>query len=350
MATSITDRYQFISYIDPGGMGEVIKCQDAHLQRPVVLKKLNNNVESRRLLDEQKALAKLRSKHVVQLFDVISFTDDGKVTPAIILEFIDGKLLEPNSFTADTKYLHAIWQIACGLTDIHAKGIIHRDIKPNNIKIDPEGVIKILDFGLSKASDKAVTRSVIGTPIFMAPELWSDETISFNDAVDVYAYGMTCLALLTDAAPMLIQTFPPPPISKSKYCSFFSPLPDELSSLLHRCVSLTPNERPRMKEVKALLERYLLRNRHKATVVLHNNTHILDSDNRRIKLNARVGSLTIEYDGLDFIVTDFSGDVSINNTAIKTGMRVPGCSVLTFGNGRSRDFVTFDISNPEVMP
>ncbi|MBV6851824.1 hypothetical protein KWH43_22410, partial [Xanthomonas campestris pv. heliotropii] len=67
-------------------------------------------------------------------------------------------------------------------------------------------------------------------------------------------------------------------------------------------------------------------------------------------LNATVGNLTVEYDGLNFNVTQVAGDVYINNTPAVTGMIVPGCCVLTFGNGRARKFVTFDVSNPEVMP
>ncbi|WP_208604732.1 protein kinase domain-containing protein, partial [Pseudomonas lactis] len=100
--------------------------------------------------------------------------------PAIVLEFINGETLSSASFSADTNYLHLIWQISCGLADIHSHEIIHRDIKPGNIKIDGEGVVKILDFGLSRNNAAAETRSIIGTPVFMAPELWGDQTIALT--------------------------------------------------------------------------------------------------------------------------------------------------------------------------
>ncbi|MBV6851279.1 hypothetical protein [Xanthomonas euvesicatoria] len=74
-------------------MGEVIFCEDLHLQRKVVLKHLQAGVEARRLLDEQKALSKLRSKHVVQLYDIVNIPGVGGPMPAIVLEFIDGETL-----------------------------------------------------------------------------------------------------------------------------------------------------------------------------------------------------------------------------------------------------------------
>jgi hypothetical protein len=93
-----------------------------------------------------------------------------------------------------------------------------------------------------------------------------------------------------------------------------------------------------------------LKDRHRATVVLNGNANTLDCNNRKISLNATIGSLTIEYDGLDFNVTQVSGAVYINNTSIIVGTVVPGCCVLTFGSEGARKFVTFDVSNPEVMP
>jgi hypothetical protein len=111
-----------------GGMGEIVECVDSHLQRRVIIKRLQVGVEERRLIDEHKALAKVRSKHVVQLYDVIELTDRKK--KAIVMEFIEGENLHVGSFKAGRKYLNVLWQIASGLRDIHEVGVIHRDIKP----------------------------------------------------------------------------------------------------------------------------------------------------------------------------------------------------------------------------
>lgn len=346
----IANRYNTLNNSDRGGMGEVLFCEDIHLQRQVVLKYLQPGVEARRLLDEQKNLAKVRSKHVVQLYDIVSIQGNGTQYPAIVLEYIDGENLEVGKFSADNEYLNVIWQISCGLTDIHSRGIIHRDIKPGNIKIDNEGVVKILDFGLSRNNADAETQSIIGTPLFMAPELWGDQTIAFDSSIDVYAFGVTCHALLTHNSPSSLRHRPP---RQPSWEEFFSPLagiPDEISRALYSCLSTSSADRPTMQDLRDLLARQLLKNKHRATVVLNGLVHTLDSNNRKIALNASVGNLTIEYDGLDFIVTSVSGDVYINNTSAITGRVVPGCCVLTFGSGGSRKFVTFDVSNPEVMP
>lgn len=346
----IANRYKTLDNSDRGGMGEVIFCEDLHLQRQVVLKHLQAGVEARRLLDEQKALSKVRSKHVVQLYDIVNIQGGVAQQPAIVLEFIDGEILQVGSFSVNQEYLNLIWQISCGLADIHSHGIIHRDIKPGNIKIDSEGVVKIIDFGLSRNNANAETRSIIGTPIFMAPELWGDHTIAFDSSIDVYAFGVTCLALLTDEPPLSLRSRPPSQPTLADFSAPLSGVPSEITNTLFQCLAVDRRDRPSMQFIKTLLEKHLLKDKHRATVVLNGVANTLDHKNRRISLNATVGSLTIEYDGLVFSVTQVAGAVYINNTSVSIGTIVPGCCVLTFGNGSGRKFVTFDVSNPEVMP
>ncbi|MFK0333898.1 serine/threonine-protein kinase [Rhizobium sp. NPDC090275] len=333
-------------------MGEIIECVDTHLQRPVIIKRLQTGVEERRLLDEQKALAKLRSKHVVQLYDVIQLLDRRKPETAIVLEFIDGENLEVGSFKPNRKYIHTLWQIASGLRDIHDAGVIHRDIKPNNIRLDKEGVIKIIDFGLARSSDTAKTRSIIGTPVFMAPELWSDKTISFDASIDVYAFGATALALLSTNPPRELAQQPPQPISLPALSAALPGLSPVTTSLVHGCLAGNPARRPSMAEVQTVLQQQLLEDQHRALVVFGGKTHNLDRKNRKINVNAgTIGSIGIEYNGTDFAVISASGAVFLNNAIAKVGHIVPGCCVVTFGNpGQSRRFVTFDVSTPEVMP
>jgi len=191
----LPSRYRLAEQLPPGGMGEVFECIDTHLDRRVVLKILKVGEDDRRLLDEQKALVKLRSKHVVQLYDVIS-TNETIPQKAIVLEHIDGQDLTPCSSIDEG--LKVLWQVACGLSDIHSADVIHRDIKPNNIKINSTGLVKIYDFGLSRNSGpEAQTRSLIGTPGYMAPELWQwSGDISFEKSIDVYAFGILAFNIL----------------------------------------------------------------------------------------------------------------------------------------------------------
>lgn len=348
----IAGRYEPNGATSAGGMGEIIECIDSHLQRRVIIKRLQVGIAERRLLDEQKALAKLRSKHVVQLFDIIELSDRGKSEKAIVLEFIDGKNLEVASFKAGRDYLNVLWQIACGLKDIHDAGVIHRDIKPNNIRVDKEGVIKIIDFGLARSHDDAKTRNIIGTPVFMAPELWKDQTVSFDHSIDVYAFGATALALLSKDAPKELAYRPPQAVSLAALSPMLSGLQPDVITLIHNCLRTDPTKRPRMADVQTLLARHLLENEHRALVVMDGKAHQLDRKNRKITLNAgAVGSLTVEYDGFDFKIASATGAVSLNNTVARAGALVPGCCVITFGGaGQNRRFVTFDVSNPEVMP
>lgn len=348
----IVGRYTPTGGTAAGGMGEIIECVDTHLQRPVIIKRLQKGVEERRLLDEQKALAKLRSKHVVQLYDVVQLSDRRQPETAIVLEFIDGENLEVGSFKPNRKYIHTLWQIACGLRDIHQAGVIHRDIKPNNIRLDKEGVIKIIDFGLARSQDAAKTRSIIGTPIFMAPELWSDKTISFDASIDVYAFGATALALLSRSAPKELAQQPPAPISLPALSASLPGVSSPTVALLHSCLDSRSSHRPKMADVQLVLQRQLLENQHKALVVFGGTPHLLDRKNRKINLSAGpVGSLGIEYNGVEFVVISASGAVFLNNAVARVGNIVPGCCVITFGNqGQARRFVTFDVSTPEVMP
>jgi serine/threonine protein kinase len=198
---TIAGRYKPTGGTSAGGMGEVIECTDLHLKRKVVVKRLQVGISERRLLDEQKALAKLRSKHVVQLYDIVELVDRQRKEKAIVIEYIEGQNLQVGSFQAGLHYLKVLWQIACGLRDIHAAGVIHRDIKPANIRLDTEGVIKIIDFGLARSRAEAQTRGAVGTPIYMAPELWGQNTVGFDQAIDVYAFGVTAVALLTSSVP-----------------------------------------------------------------------------------------------------------------------------------------------------
>ena len=317
--------------------------------RRTLTKMLQDGIDNRRLIDEQKALTNLRSKHVVQLYDIVDVKKDGIDCPAIILEYIDGGELKIASHTLNDDYFLVIWQIACGLSDIHESKIVHRDIKPNNIKIDKEGVVKILDFGLARTLDEAETRSSIGTFIFMAPELCSDKTINFNTSVDVYAFSITCLALLSNQPPRSLTLPSPIQPSFADFSTYFKGVKSEIVELLYKCLDVNPTNRPKMSEIRDAIAKYLLNNKHRATVVLGGNIYTLNKKNRKINLNATVGSLSIEYDGFDFKILSSGGTVFVNNCAAAVGMVIPGCCVLTFGTNGNRIFVTFDVSNPEVI-
>lgn len=348
----LPDRYKATGVTNGGGMGDIHECNDTHLNRRVVLKILKEGEESRRLLDEQKALIKIRSKHVVQLFDVISVENSGEKQTALVLEHIDGHDLAIGKLIADFHYLKTIWQVACGLVEIHSNAIIHRDIKPKNIRVDASGVVKILDFGLARSTGfEAVTRSTIGSPPFMAPEQWGLTEISFDQAVDVYAFGVLALALLYTELPKEIMSRPPSELPKGTLNPIKGPLPDEVVDVLEQCLSYVSKNRPSILDVEAILKRHLIKERHRALIVLGDKSHEINITSPSATVRYKVAnSVVIIYNGFSFHVSAIEGIVFINNTDLKIGDELPDCCVIAFGPKGDRSFATFDISNPEVMP
>lgn len=348
---SLTERYQKTGCSTEGGMGDISVYLDSHLNRNVVVKTLKPGQDDRRLIDERKALLRLRSKHVVQLFDLLEIDNAGTAQKALVLEFIDGKDLAVGTFKGGAKHLTAIWQIACGLLAIHQEKIIHRDIKPNNIRVDNDGVVKILDFGLARSiGADAHTRSPIGTPGFMAPELWKSSNISFDQAIDVYAFAVTAVMLIQHELPDELANWPPLPMAAGALAHLLPDTPSDVVQLLEASLRPDPSTRPTIAVIEGSIRKHLLKDRHRAFLVLGKDTHEIHRGSRSaIVSSAARGSLGIKYDGLVFSVTTVDGAVLLNNGPVKGGDELPACCVITFGVHPDRTFVTFDVSNPEVM-
>ena len=333
-------------------MGSVSVCNDTVLERKVAIKVIHSTTHQRRMRDELAALLKMRSKHVVQVYDILKFDDN----LAIVQEFINGQDLfdghrKPST---STDFYKQIWQIASGINDIHALDVIHRDIKPNNMKTDPEGIIKIFDFGLSRdEGPSAATIGFVGTQGFSAPELYSG-TPRFTKAVDTYAFGATALFLATGRLPRELMTSPPVPSRVSYFSVVIPALASEIVDCLDACLASVPEERPSMNDVRDILARHLLFDRHKALVVFEGKASYLNSENRSVNLTLpEIGQIEIRYDGLVFRVTTVSGEVFINNQAASAGNILPGSCVVSLGNSdrmsRYRKFITFDLSHPEIV-
>ncbi len=347
----LPDRYQLTGVSNGGGMGDIYECTDTHLKRLVVVKTLKDGEEARRLLDEIKALLKLRSKHVVQLYDVITVTEGLLNKTALVLEHIEGRDLRVGSVASGEEHLNTLWQIASGLVDIHSEGVIHRDIKPNNIRVDADHVIKILDFGLARDTGAdAKTLSIIGTPVYMAPELWKNSSVSFDQAIDVYAFGVMALTLINAQIPEELKQRPPIPLATGTLKGIFTDMPSDVIEVLEKCISNEPKSRPTMRTVESILRRYLLQYKHRALLILGNKTHEINVRKPSANITiGTIGTIGIHYDGLQFKVTNRTGTVFVNNMVININDELPKCCVITFGQ-TNRRFVTFDVSNPEVMP
>ncbi len=346
--TLIADRYEPVAAPTAGGMGSVVRCKDTVLQRHVAIKFLSPGVDRRRMMDEIIALQAVRSPHVVQMYDFVIVPPDNRI--GIVQEFIDGRdLVElTGAGLGAAERLKLLHQIADGLADVHAAGIIHRDIKPNNMKVDAEGVLKIFDFGLAREVGKADTHGFIGTPGFAAPELFQTGFVSFTTAIDVYAFGCTAISLGPTGLPANLSAMPPAPTGGE-----FSGLglPPGVAAEMPRCLSVDPSLRPALATLRDLIAKHLVANKHRALITHHGTTYHIDSSKKRVDLThpSQAVSIRVEYDGLDFTVTAVTGTAFANNIPLTAGYVLAGSCLITLGTGRDRAFVTFDVSHPEVV-
>src|SRR5215472_15369480 len=196
MPLSVGERlgpYETIAPIGAGGMGEVYKARNTRLGRIVAIK-LCKEQFSERFEREARAVAALNHPHICQLYDV--------GPNYLVMEYVEGETLK-GSLQLD-EAMPIIRQLIDGIEAAHDRNIVHRDLKPANIKITPEGVVKILDFGLAKLSAAApegnpetsptltmeatVVGAVLGTAGYMAPEQARGKTA--DKRADVWSIGV----------------------------------------------------------------------------------------------------------------------------------------------------------------
>src|SRR6202043_1731240 len=141
--------YEILALIGEGGMGEVYRARDTKLKREVALKVLPDSFASdpermARFQREAEVLASLNHPNIAQIY--------GVEERALVMELVEGENLK-GPLPVETALAYAS-QIAEALEAAHEKGIVHRDLKPANVKVNPEGVVKVLDFGLAKAPEE----------------------------------------------------------------------------------------------------------------------------------------------------------------------------------------------------
>lgn len=343
-----------IKTLSGGGMSDTLVCFDTNLQRNVVIKSLKQGIEKHRLMDELSALADIRSKYVVQVLDIIHHNSE---IAGFVEEYIDGTELIPFiPSTSGEVALKILYSIISGIADIHEFDRVHRDIKPDNMKLDQSGVLKIFDFGLAKLSTEAKTKQLYFTQGYTPPEVFTpdqDGNHNFTPAVDVFAFGATALWLLNGGQllPELVSIPPAVPSLPVTFNSMSIKLSAGINALLNRCLSSDPAARPTSAEMKAAIEKQLLYNKHRMLITYNDASHFVDATNKQVKLSVGTDSVTITYSGLDFVVTEVSGYVRHNNKQVIVGYILHGSAVIVLGNPAqySRTSITADISHPEVM-
>jgi serine/threonine-protein kinase len=251
--------------------------------------------------------------------------------------------------------------MAVGLADIHGVDVIHRDIKPNNMLVDPEGILKIIDFNLARTDEGAHTHGFVGTPGYAAPELFRAGRVDFGKSIDVYALAVTAYALLKGPSlPGPLNETPPRTgewiAAGGGFVGARPGLDAEIVRLLDASLNEDPLARPSARQIADRAARVLLVGKHKALFATDAGAVFeLSATKPRVRLQHPKGlaSLSIGYDGLDFRAVDLSGEVWINNMQLAVGAILPSCCVIGLGSPTrphgERLFVTMDVSYPEVV-
>ena len=200
-------RYEIQEELGRGGFGRVFRAYDPKVGRTVAIKILT--LEGKEFLtrfrNEAAAAGKLNHRNIVTIYDF----GDWEGMPYIVMEFLEGedlsKVISNQRPLTMLQKVSIMMQVAEGLHCAHSNDVIHRDVKPSNIRVLPDGTVKVLDFGIARVTrDAAATRlthqgDLIGTLLYMSPEqVMGGEMDALSD---IFAYSVTCYELLAGKHP-----------------------------------------------------------------------------------------------------------------------------------------------------
>ncbi|MCA8923882.1 MAG: serine/threonine protein kinase, partial [Planctomycetes bacterium] len=212
---SALDRYELLDLLGQGGMGSVYRALDGATHESVAIKLLHSSSPKarERMLREIRALAALNHPGIVRVRD--AGTHQG--SPFVVLDFVEGETLSaqiaregplPSYGAAELTR-----ELAEALDHAHRQGVIHRDLKPDNVLVDPTGKPRLTDFGLStQTSDEqerlTVSGALLGTPGFLSPEQAQGQRERIGPATDLYGLGAVLYFALTGQPPIQGTTLP----------------------------------------------------------------------------------------------------------------------------------------------
>ena len=274
-------QYQLLEKLGAGGMGEIYKALDTRLNRTVAIKvlpsaKSGDPERRRRFLQEAQAASGLNHPSIITIHDVISEGD----TEFMVMEYVQGKTLNdliPKGGLRVPLLIKYALQMADALSTAHAAGIVHRDLKPANAMVTDAGLVKVLDFGLAKLTDRGpvpdtgddrtrtianvapmtVEGSILGTVSYMSPEQAQGKKVDTRS--DIFSFGAVLYEMATGARAFegesSLSTLSAILRDEAKPMSEVAPdVPQQLETIIQHCLRKMPDDRwQSMKEIQAAL-------------------------------------------------------------------------------------------------
>ena len=201
----LAGRYQLVEQLGSGGMADVYKASDRKLNRYVAVKILRHEYSEdnsfiTKFQQEAMAAASIQSPYVVNVYDV----GEENGINYIVMELADGvtlkEYIQKKGKLEIVEAINIAMQIVTGIREAHAHGIIHRDIKPQNVMISPDGKAKVMDFGIAKAvTAQTITANTVGSVHYISPE--QARGSACDERCDIYSIGITMYEMITGRVP-----------------------------------------------------------------------------------------------------------------------------------------------------